>query len=269
MVLRIILIAFSIVVLYPLVWNLLASFKTNTEFLTSPWSLPSGIHIQNYINAFTKSKMADYFMNSIFVVVISTCILLFFVIPMAYVLVRYRFIGSKLILNIYMACIFIQTTYIMVPLFLQMNKLSMLDNRLGLCLVYAVTSFPFAIFLLTGFIRSIPIDYEQAAMIDGCSNIGILTKIIIPMAKPGIVTVTMLSAMGYWNEYPLALVLISSDHKKTLPVGLANLYEVQRYATDWGALFAALIIILIPTVIIFVVGQKQLLQGIGAGGLKG
>lgn len=171
--------------------------------------------------------------------------------------------------GIYMAAIFIQATYIMIPLFLQMNKLNLLNSLTALGVLYATMQFPFAIFLLTGFLRSIPRDYEEAAMIDGCGPFRILTSIIIPMCKPGIVTVCMISAMAAWNEYPVALVMVTDPTKATLPVGLANLYEIQRYATDWGALFAALVLALIPTVILFIVGQKQLVQGLSVGGVKG
>ncbi|MEG0692697.1 MAG: carbohydrate ABC transporter permease [Oscillospiraceae bacterium] len=266
---RILLIALTLIVLYPFLWNFIASMKTNTEFLTDPFAMPKGFHIENYLRAFTKAKMSEYFINSVFMVIFSTAVMLAFVIPISYTLSRYKFIGSKLILNIYMACIFIQATYIMVPLFLQMNRFHLLDNLPALGTLYAVLQFPFAIFVLSGFIRTIPKDYEEAACIDGCSNFGILIKIIMPMSRPGIATVAMLSAMGFWNEYPLALIFIQTDSKKTLPVGLANLFEVQRYATDWGALFAALIIVLVPTVILFLIGQKQLLQGINVGGIKG
>lgn len=110
---------------------------------------------------------------------------------------------------------------------------------------------------------------EESARIDGATNIQLLLKVMIPLAKPGIATITMLSAMGFWNEYPLALVLLTEDAKKTLPIGMANLFEVQKYATDWGALFAGLVIVMIPTIIIYLIGQRYLLQGIGAGGLKG
>ncbi|MEK4994261.1 MULTISPECIES: carbohydrate ABC transporter permease [Paenibacillus] len=266
---RLFLIVATIVLLYPFVWNLLASFKSNTEFLTDPFSFPQALHFDNYVRAFQKSKMGSYFLNSIFLVVLSTAILVIFVVPMAYVLTRFKFWGSKLILNLYMACIFLQASYIMVPLFLQVNSFGMLDNRGMLSLIYAVLQFPFAIFVLSGFLKSVPRDYEEAAKIDGCGNTGVLVRIVAPLAKPGIVTVCMLAAMGFWNEYPLALVLIQSDSKKTLPVGLANLFEVQRYATDWSALFAALILVLIPTILLYVIGQKQLLQGISAGGIKG
>lgn len=268
-VLRIILILFTIVFVYPFLWNLISSFKTNTEYLTDPYALPGGIHFENYFNAFRKANMGAYFANSILVVILSTAFLLLFVIPAAYVLARYCFKGSKAITNLYMACVFLQPTYIMIPLFMELQQINALNNRLMLSLVYAVMQFPFAIFTLHGFIQAMPTDYEEAARIDGGNNLDILLRVVVPLCKPGIVTITMLTAMGFWNEYPLALVLMTDESKKTLPIGLANLFEVQKYATDWGALFAGLIIVLIPTVIIYLIGQKQLLQGISVGGLKG
>lgn len=268
-IVRIILIVTTLIFLYPMIWNILASFKTNTEFLTNPFSFPTELNLDNYVRAFTKAKMADYFVNSLLIVILATLVLIVFVVPFSYVITRYRFFGSKLIMNLYMACIFIQATYIMVPLFLQVNSFGWQDNRVALSVIYAVLQFPFAIFILSGFIRSIPKDYEEAARIDGCSNFRILINVIVPIARPGIATVSMLAAMGFWNEYPLALVMITSDNKKTLPVGLANLFEVQKFATDWSALFAALVIVLIPTVILYLLGQKQLMQGISAGGIKG
>lgn len=268
-ILRLILILTTIVFLYPFVWNLFSSFKTNTEYLTNPYSLPTGINIQNYINAIEKANMAAYFSNSLYVTILSTFLLLILSIPISYCLARYRFFGSKLILNIYMGCIFLQATYIMIPLFLELQAVNGLNNPTVISLVYAVLQFPFAIFTLTGFIRALSTGYEEAARIDGASNVNILIRIVIPLCKPGIVTVGMLAAMGFWNEYPLALVLLTDEKVRTLPIGLANLFEVQKYATDWGALFAGLIIVLIPTVLIYLVGQKQLLQGISMGGLKG
>lgn len=268
-ILRIFLILATIIFLYPFVWNLLSSFKTNTEYLTNPYSLPSGFNIENYINAIKKANMAAYFLNSLYVTILSTALLLILVLPISYCLARYRFFGSKIILSMYMGCIFLQATYIMIPLFLELQAVNGLNNTTVLSLVYAVLQFPFAIFTLHGFITALPTGYEKAARIDGASNVNILIRIIIPLCKPGIVTVAMLTAMGFWNEYPLALVLLTDEKVKTLPIGLANLFEVQKYATDWGALFAGLVIVLVPTVIIYLIGQKQLLQGISLGGLKG
>lgn len=266
---RIIMILISIVFLYPLIWNLLASFRTNTEFLTDPYALPTALHFENYVRAFEKANVGTYFMNSVIVVVLSTAISLVLIIPASYVLGRYRFRGSKIILNVFMACLFIHAAYIMVPLFLTMNRFHATDNLIALSILYAVLRFPFSIFILTGFMREIPHDYEEAAKLDGCSNTRILWQIIVPLAKSGIATVTMLSAMYFWNEYPMAMVLLTDDKKKTLPLGLANLFEVQQYATDWSALFAALIIVLVPTMIIYLIGQKYLLTGVNVGGIKG
>lgn len=268
-ILRIFLILGTIIFLYPFLWNIISSFKTNAEYMTDPYSLPSSLKFSNYINAIEKANMASYFLNSIYVVVLSTGLLLLVVIPISYVLARYHFLGSKVIINVYMACIFLQATYIMIPLFLELQSINMLNNLSMLSMVYAVMQFPFAIFTLQGFISALPIEYEEAARIDGASNWHILGRVIVPLCKPGIATVTMLTAMGFWNEYPLALVLVTEENKRTLPIGLANLFEVQRYATDWGALFAALVIVLVPTIIIYLIGQKYLLQGIGFGGLKG
>ena len=116
-----------------------------------------------------------------------------------------------------------------------------------------VMQFPFCIFTLQGFMSAVPRDYEESARIDGATNIQLLLRVMVPLAKPGIATITMLSAMGFWNEYPLALVLLTEDAKKTLPIGMANLFEVQKYATDWGALFAGLVIVMIPTIIIYLI----------------
>ncbi len=235
---RILMILFTVIFLYPLFWNLMSAFKTNAEYLTDPYALPTALNLDNFVAAWQKANIAAYFGNSIFVTVFSTVLLLLLVIPISYVLARYRFAGSKLISAIYMACIFLQATYIMIPLFLELQAVNGLNNLPVLCLVYAVMQFPFCIFTLQGFMSAIA-------------------------------TITMLSAMGFWNEYPLALVLLTEDAKKTLPIGMANLFEVQKYATDWGALFAGLVIIMIPTIIIYLIGQRYLLQGIGAGGLKG
>ena len=268
-VLRIILILFTIVFVYPFIWNLICSLKTNTEYLTDPYALPTGFHLENYVNAFRKANMGGYFLNSILVVVLSVALLMVFVIPAAYVLARYKFKGSKAITTLYMACIFLQPTYIMIPLFLEVQKVNGLNNLGVLSLVYAVMQFPFAIFTLLGFIEALPTGYEEAARIDGGSNFGILIRVVVPLCKPGIATITMLTAMGFWSEYPLALVLVTEESKRTIPIGLANLFEVQKYATDWGAMFAGLIIVLVPTLIIYLIGQKQLLQGITLGGIKG
>ena len=203
---RILMILFTIIFLYPLFWNLMSAFKTNAEYLTDPYALPVSLNLDNFVAAWQKANIAAYFGNSVFVTVLSTALLLLFVIPISYVLARYRFAGSKLISTIYMACIFLQATYIMIPLFLELQAINGLNNLPVLCLVYAVMQFPFCIFTLQGFMSAVPKDFEESARIDGATNLQLLLKVMVPLAKPGIATITMLSAMGFWNEYPLALV---------------------------------------------------------------
>lgn len=267
--LRVFMLASALTVVYPLMWNLFSSLKSNTEIMESPWSLPTALHWENYVNAFKAANMGEYALNSLLVVVVAVALHLLLVIPLTYALTRYRFPGHRIIFGLLTACIFIQEPYILVPLYLQLSKIHLLDNIIVVAVVYATVRLPFSVFLLSGFVRSIPVDYEQAAMIDGCTYTRILWNVITPLAKPGIFTVGLLAALGYWNEYAIALTLLSSDQKLTLPVGLVNLYEVQRYATDWGALFAGLMIVLIPTVIVYIFAQNKLTQGMSVGGIKG
>lgn len=265
---RLIMAVLALTVVFPLVWNFYSSLKSNVEIMADPWALPTALHWENYLSAFEKASMGDYFLNSIYVVVLATALHLLLVIPITYALSRYRFFGSKLLLGVLVACIFIQEPYILVPLYLQISKLHLLNNLTVLAVIYATVRMPFSVFLLSGFMKSIPVDYEQAAMIDGCSYTRNLWCIVAPLAKPGIFTAGLLAALGYWNEYAIALTMIVSDAKYTLPVGLVNLYEVQRYATDWGALFAGLMIVLIPSVIVYIFAQERLTQGMSMGGIK-
>jgi N-acetylglucosamine transport system permease protein len=259
----------TVLTLYPVLWNIYSSLKTNTEFLGNPFSLPQGFAWDNYARAWSKANIGVNFFNSAYAVVVLIAVVVVCVIPCSYALARYKFFGSGAMLGLFMAAIFIKATYIMTPLFLQMSGLGLNEKLAPYAVLYAVTHFPFYIFLMTGFMRAIPRDFEEAANMDGCGNFRVLTQIIAPMAKPGIMTVCMLSAIAIWNEYPVALVMLTQDKVMTLPVGLARLYEQQRYATDWGALFAALVIVLVPTLILFSIGQRYLIEGVSAGGVKG
>ena len=174
---RILMILFTVIFLYPLFWNLMSAFKTNAEYLTDPYALPAALNLDNFVAAWQKANIAAYFGNSIFVTVLSTVLLLLLVIPISYVLARYRFVGSRLISTVYMACIFLQATYIMIPLFLELQAVNGLNNLPVLCLVYAVMQFPFCIFTLQGFMSAVPRDYEESARIDGATNIQLLLRV--------------------------------------------------------------------------------------------
>lgn len=266
---RLILIAFLILTIFPFIWDLYSSLKTNTEFMSNPFALPTTLHWENYISAMETGAIGRNVWNSLYVVVVSVLITIVCAVPCSYCLVRYKFVGSSLILGTFMTCLFITGNYIIIPLFLQMNKLHILNNLTGLALVYSAFRIPYSVFLLTGYMKNIPHDYEEAAILDGCTSFGVLRRIIVPLTKPGILTVVMLTIMYSWNEYTMALVLVMDPKKQTLPVGLASLSQMQQYATDWVTLFAALAIAFIPTLLIYAVSKKQLMEGVNAGGIKG
>ncbi|SUY32643.1 ABC transporter permease [Clostridium perfringens] len=267
--LRSILIAATILVIVPIIWTIMSSFKTTKEFYASPWALPKSFGFANYMTAFTEANMGAYFFNSILVTIIAMILSLCLSVPASYVLARQKFFGCSFIKNLFMAGLFIQPVYIIVPLFTILEKMKLLNNLFALALVYAVLSLPFSIYIMSGFMKGIAKDYEEAAMIDGCTNLQILTKIVVPLAKPGIITIMIFNFMNYWNEYAMAMTFITDADKKTLPVGLQNLMEVQKFATDWGALFAGLVIVMVPTMVIYSLVHKKLTEGVNIGGVKG
>lgn len=266
--LRCILIVTSLLVILPITWVIYTSFKTSVEFLNNPWMLPSTFHWDNYMNAINKANMGSYFLNSIGVTVGSLVLLFVLIVPVAYALSRFEFKLNKWIVMLFMAGLFISSNYIVVPVFMILKDLGGLNKLWVLCIVYATTSMPFNTYLLTGFMQGIPKEYEEAAQIDGCGYWGTLFKVIIPMSKPGFVTIGVFAFMAYWNEYIMALTVLKPDNY-TLPVGLKNLMEVQKFATDWGAMFAGLVIVMVPTMIFYALVQKKLTSGLSIGGLKG
>ncbi|QNK57955.1 carbohydrate ABC transporter permease [Paenibacillus sp. PAMC21692] len=266
---RIPLVLYSVVVLYPLVWTVFSSFKTTTEFYASPFSFPTVFDFTNYVKAFTEASIGSYMWNSVAVSVFAILLCNGFAFTAAYVLVRYTFPFSGLLKRIFMSAMFIPIAFSIIPLFMMLNQIHLLDNRFGLVLVYAASAIPFTVYLMTGFLASISREYEEAARMDGCNNFGVLFRIIAPMARSGLITVTIFNFMTFWNEYIMALSFISSESKRTLTLGIAFLMEVQRYATDWGALFAGLVIVMIPTLVLYALLQRKITSGLNMGGLKG
>ena len=272
------LITLAISIMVPLTWVFFASLKTNAEFYASPWALPKSFHWQNFVDAFQRAKMGQYFITSVIVTSIAIAILLVVAIPAAYVLGRFDFKLKKPINSLFMAGLFINVNYIVIPIFLMLlswNKVFkkiffvdvFINNQFVLALVYAATALPFTIYLLSGFFRTLPTAFEEAASIDGCSHFETMTKIMIPMAKPSIVTIILFNFLSFWNEYIISLTLLSGN-VKTLPVGLINLQAAARGAATPGVLYAGLVIVMLPTLILYIFVQKKLTEGMTLGGLK-
>ena len=275
------LITLAVTIIVPVAWVFMASVKENSEFYGNPWTLPAGFHWQNFVDAWTKARMGDYMLNSVIVTALALAILLVVALPAAYGLSRFKFRGRG-VLNVgFMAGLFINVNYIVVPIFLMLvsgdNFLKkifgtgfLLNNIVVLAVVYAATALPFTIYLRSGYFATLPHDFEEAAYIDGAGYGKTMLKIIFPMAKPSILTIILFNFLSFWNEYIISMTLLSSANgPKTLPVGLMNLTQAQQSAAQYGQLYAGLVLVMLPTLILYMCVQKKLTQGMTVGGLKG
>lgn len=275
-----VLLMLTVTILVPVAWVFLASIKQNSEFYGNPWTLPKGFYWQNFVDAWNTAKMGDYMLNSVIVTALALVLLLIVALPAAYCLARFQFRGSKFLNTLFMAGLFINVNYIVVPIFLMLRDGDvwlkkvlgqgfLLNNLVVLAVVYASTALPFTIYLLSGYFQTLAHDYEEAAYIDGAGYMTAMWKIIFPMAKPSIITVILFNFLSFWNEYIISMTLMSSAKgPKTLPVGLLNLMQAQQSAAQYGIMYAGLVIVMLPTLILYICVQNKLTQGM-AGGLKG
>lgn len=255
-------------VIIPLAWVVMTSLKANNEVIAGPYVLPEVLQFDNYVRAFEKAQIGQYFLNTVLLVIVSMTLLLLLSVPAAYSISRIRFKGSKALLSTYIGCMFLQVNVLLVPIFLLVTDIGLYDTRLIVWVILATLQVPFSTFLLTNYMKNISKDYDHAAMIDGANHWRIMWHVIIPQSKPAIATVAVLSFMSFFNEYILTYILISDQSKWTIAVGITNLFEVEKTATDWSAMFASLVLVMIPTIIVYIIGQKALLGGMNVGGLK-
>ena len=258
------LIALAITIIVPIVWVFMASVKSQSDLVQrSPWSLPTQVLWSNFATAFQKARMGDYLVNSVIVTAMSIFFLLIVALPASYVLARFRFKGKKFFNALFMAGLFINTNYIVLPIYVMLFHWEIalqvqdvfLNNKIMLSLIYAATSLPFTIYLLSGYFQTLPKAYEAAALI------------VIPMARPSIITVILFQFLAFWNEYIMAFTLMEKDNS-TLGVGLKFLMADQRAAADFGVMYAGLVIVMVPTLILYILVQKKLTEGMSLGGLK-
>jgi len=223
----------------------------------------------NFVEAWTEARIGDFFWNSLFVT-ISTLLLQLFLGSMAsYSLAKYKFRGQGLLYYGFLAGMMFPIFLGIVPLFFLVKSLGLLDSHLGLIVVYAAFGIPFTVFVLTAFFRTIPTEIMEAGVMDGCGHFTLYWRIMLPLAKPGLTTVGIFTFISIWNEYILALVLLSSSHLRTMPLGIAVLQMVQYYEVDFGALFAGLVIVMLPTLLCYIVLQEQITKGMTVGAVKG
>ena len=261
------LIIFSLINVYPIVWMVINSFKSQQEFSLDPFFLPDTWRWDNYIDAWQTANLGTYFFNSIFVAVISVVVTVLFGALSSYFLARFTFKMNKLVYVLFIFGMIIPIHATLVPMFILMNNLGLLNTGWTLLFPYVAFNLPLTIFILTSFMKAFPKDIEESAIMDGCGIFRIFWSIILPMSRPAIATVTILNFIHCWNEFSFALVLINDESLKTIPLGLANFSG--QYNTNYTGQMAGLTMVIIPTILLYVLLEKHIVKGMTAGAVKG
>jgi len=254
--------------LFSFLWIVVTSFKTNKEFFASVWGMFQSPQIGNYIKVWTNYNLGRFFFNSVFVVGISVAAILAVSAPAAYVLSRIPFRWRDTISKGFIFGMGVPYQLLLVPLFFILFKIRLIDNLLGLILVYTALSLPFTVFLMMGFFRSLPHQLEEASFIDGCGPIKTFFKIMLPLGQPAIITSGIFNFIWLWNEFLLALTLINDSEKYTLSLGLYGLQGSMQYTGDWVSLFAGFVTVVIPTLVIYLFLSRRIIEGLTLGAVK-
>lgn len=264
---QLLLLSYAAVVVYPLLIMLASSVKTTGEIFESPLGLiPDTIRWANYIDAWNLANFGTYFRNSIFVGIVSVFFILFFGSMSAYVLARFNFPGNRIIYLLFLAGFMIPVRLAIVPLFIMMRDLRLLDTLWSLILVYIAAGMPFTIFLMVNFFRHIPSDLEDAAVLDGAGPFQVYYQIMLPLVRPALATVGLFHFLNVWNDFFFPLIFIRSDELRTVPLGVSTFFG--EYSNDWSLLFAALSISILPVIVVYLLASKQFISGLTAGAIK-
>lgn len=266
-VIYIFLVLMAFLYLAPLVWMFFVSLKTNTEIFKSPFALPEEIQLGNFIFAWTAGKLGIATLNSAIVCVTALILNIIIGCMASFALGRLRFKMSSAVMTYFLIGMMIPIHCILIPLFKTFSNMHLYNSLLGLIIPYTVVSLPTTIFIMTGFFKNMPNEMFEAACIDGCSIYKIFTSIALPLSKTGIFVTALMAFVGNWNELLLAMVFISDDAKKTLPVALSKF--VGPYNTNYTQMFAAIIIAILPTIIVYCCFSNQIVDGLTAGAVKG
>jgi len=264
---HIVLVLFSILMIFPVFVVLLDSLKSQRELYMNPWGFPKVARLSNYVQAWSIGKIGDYYLNSIIVALGSLVLIIAIVYLAAYALARFRFRGRDVIVILFVSTMMLPIQVTIIPIYKIENALHINDSLLGLILPYVAKALPFSIFILIAFLKTLPREFDEAARIDGAGRFTILAKIMVPLSKPGFATIVILNFMSIWNDFYLPLVLIHDPTKRTLNLGLVNFSQLWGLQ-DYTRLFAALAIISVPLIAVYIIFQKQFISGLTSGGLR-
>ncbi|MDR0503858.1 MAG: carbohydrate ABC transporter permease [Treponema sp.] len=251
-------------------WVFFASLSTSSEiFSDHMFEFRSGFHFDNYLKAWNTQKVSVFFMNSLLYTAVSCTAIIIISSPAAYVLSRYKFRGNIIIQNMFIAALGIPLIMIIMPLFGIASAFRLTNNRFVLMFLYTAVNVPFGVFFLLAFFKDLSATYEEAAAIDGCSPVKTFWKIMLPLVQPGLVTLTVFTFITIWNEFFMSLIFANRPNVRPVAVGLYNMIQSMRYTGDWGGMFASVVIVFLPTFILYIFLSDKIIKGVTAGAIKG
>ncbi len=256
----------AVVMLYPLLVMALSAFKSNAEIFASPFALPESFDTSNLARVWDETNFVRYLANSALVTGGAVALILVFGTMAAYALARYEFRGNAILFLFFLSGLMVPLKLAIIPLFIQLDTLGLVDSRLGLVLVYVATGLPSAVFIMAGFLRTLPGELEQSARIDGASEARAMWSIMLPLARPAMVIAGIQNAVPIWNDFFFPLVFITTDRLKTLPQGLTVF--MGEFNTDWGVLFAGLTLAALPITLLYIALSRQFIAGMTQGAIK-
>ncbi|MEZ4670180.1 MAG: carbohydrate ABC transporter permease [Anaerolineae bacterium] len=257
------LIVYALVVLVPMFIVVTNTMRPTREIYRVPIALPQSINFDSFVKAWGEANFSLYFVNSMVITVASVTLATAAASLAGYILGRYDFRGSRFFSSFFVAGLTLPFRLAIVPLFLLLNSLGLIDNRIGLILVYAATGIPFSVFILSAFFRQLPQELGEAARIDGANEFIIFSRVMLPLVRPALATVAIFQFVPLWNDFFFPLVLLRSTDKWTLPVGMTRFFG--EFQTDWSTLFAGLVITTLPLIVIFLSATEQIISGLTAG----
>ena len=262
-----IILLFAVYTLFPLLWLLITSLKTNAEYFNNPFSFPAVPQFQNYINAFSQANLGQMIWNSVTVAVIATAANVFVAAMASYAISRFDFKGKEIFFTIFSAGVMVPLNALMVPYFTIFSRIGLLDSMNALRILYTAIGLPIAVIIIRGFMDSLPREIEEAAYIDGCGFFGRFFQIVLPLSKTGLITAATFQFITCWNEFVYANLLTSSPQNKTIQIGIR--YFTNQFTTDYVSMYAAIIIAIVPSVLGYALFQKQIISGMTSGAVKG
>jgi len=257
------LLLYTLIVLLPMFIVISNTMRSTREIYRTPVAIPASINFESYVTAWNEANFSQYFLNSLVITVSSVTVATAFAAMAGYILGRYNFRGSRFLSSFFVAGLTLPFRLAIVPLFLLLNSLGLIDSRIGLILVYAATGIPFSVFILAAFFRQLPYELTEAARIDGANEFTIFSRIMLPLVRPALATVTIFQFVPLWNDFFFPLVLLRSTDKWTLSVGMTRFFG--EFQTDWSVLFAGMVITTLPLIILFLSATDQIVSGLTAG----